>query len=177
MDDSRKLYRLLREDENPMIDGIRAKLPQAQDTPLKHIRNGSCRKSQWISTSRSLSCIEKFIKLKRKREGSFTVCRVVIIDEQKLMLYSEYFRLRNIFRSITEYRKAPIDTLIKPLIDEQTIGEILDFTDPKIMDKYIPSNPSRPMINDRARGYARKYDEVLVERFIPASCCLDILYK
>ncbi|XP_045157411.2 uncharacterized protein LOC123523800 [Mercenaria mercenaria] len=173
-----RLYRLLRDDENPMEDGIIAKRPLADETPLKHIRNGSQRNSQWISTSRYLSDVDNFIKLKRKKEGMLTRCRVVEIDEQKLQIHAETCRnemqqIQNNVMKMLGYIPQNIDALLHKFT-EQTIGEILDFTDQSVMDTHIPFNPLRPHENERARGYARKYSEVLVERFIPADCCIYI---
>ena len=181
MDYRPKLYRLLRDDENPMLDGIKAKNPLAEDAPMMHIRNGSNRSSQWISASKSLSATDNFIKLKRKRERMFTMCRVVEIDEHMLMNYSEQNKitcvhLRNYLRLMKGYTTQLIDTIIKSDTVNKT-GDILDFTDPNVMNKYIPSNPARSMINGRARGYAKKYSEVLVERFIPAECCICVYYR
>lgn len=84
-----KLYRLLRDDENPLIDGITAKLPQDDKSPMVHIRHGSRQSSQWISTSRELSAIDVLIGYKRRRRERFINCRVVEIDEELLKLHAK----------------------------------------------------------------------------------------
>ncbi|XP_053395519.1 uncharacterized protein LOC128555839 [Mercenaria mercenaria] len=171
-----KLYRLLRDNENPMEEGIKAKLPHEDKTPLQHIRHGSRQDSQWISTSRHLSDIDELIRFKRKHEGWSRQCRVVEIDEQKLKLYAEMSKdimrqLVNIMKKKAVKKPRKMMKLLTQFL-EQTTGKVLDFTDQTVLDRYIPSDSFG--LNEKARGYARKYSEVLVERFIPADCCIRI---
>lgn len=171
-----KLYRLLRDDENPLEDGISARRPLADDPPALHIRHGSRRSSQWISTSRELSAINKLIEFKRKKEGWDVKCRVVVIDEQKLQEYAKACksvkeRLRRLIMGKENHREA---TTLVELFFKMATRDILDFTDSAVMDKHIPFNPAKPQQNEWARGCARKYREVLVKGHIPAECCITI---
>lgn len=152
---AQKVWRLLRDDEpSPLVEGIVAKKPLVNDSAVLHIRNGTTRKTQWISTSKDLKAVEKFIKLKRKREGVRTTCRVVEIDLHLLRQYA----VNNVFADA-----------------KHQTGQILDFTDPSVLNSYLPFNPARPTQHERTRGYATKYREVLVERYIPAWCCTRII--
>ena len=174
-----KLYRLLRDDENdPLKDGITAKLPLADKTPLEHIRYGSRThaQSQWISTSRSLSDVEELIRYKRRKEGRFKVCKVVEIDEQKLITHENEFKrfLKLIKVEWPELFSKYSTKLIKNVFLKVTTGDILDFTDPSVMDKYIPKN-NLLLDSMTARGFALRYREVLVGRHIPAECCVRII--
>lgn len=178
MPDRSKLYRLLQDDENPLDEGISARRPLANDSALIHIRHGSRRSSQWISTSRELSAIDKFIKLKRKKEGVFAKCRVVEIDEEKLQEYSEQCsnvsqELLSELQTLGDGKSEHFKCLFNHVRDQPT-GRILDFTDQTVMEMYIPFNPAKPKQNERARCFARKYREVLVEGHIPAECCIAI---
>ncbi|XP_053395516.1 uncharacterized protein LOC128545836 [Mercenaria mercenaria] len=173
-----KLYRLLRDDENPLDEGIKAKLPNEDKTPLQHIRHGSRHNSQWISTSRNLSDVDELIRFKRRKEGRSRRCRVVEIDEQRLKLYAEKNRdnmrqLLNLMMKMTVKEQRIMWKLFTQLLEETT-GKIFDFTDQTVMNEHIPKDPFSLSENEKARGYARRYSEVLVERFIPADCCIRI---
>ncbi|XP_060579846.1 uncharacterized protein LOC132736672 [Ruditapes philippinarum] len=176
MESKTKLYRLLRDDEeNPLENGVTAKLPLADETPLHHIRHGSRTQSQWISTSRSLDDVKKLIRYKILHEGR-KACRVVEIDEQKLVkLKKELNRLKiEKVMKILEILQKPSELILTDLLMDyiltNTTGKILDFTDESIMNTYIPNQFG----NMTARGYAEKYSEVLVERYIPSECCTRI---
>ena len=171
-----KLFRLLRDDEKPMTHGIVAKSPLADDIPLQHVLYGSWRHSQWISTSRNLSSIGHFIKQKRRHRHTRR-CRVVEIDELKLVAFSKMCRLKikrllwkyNRYHTLPAYLKSEIFLYLR-----QTTGKIVDLTDPSFMNIYLHhQNRRRSKI---ARTYARKLREVLVERYIPAYCCNGIYY-
>lgn len=171
-----KLYRLLREDEkDPLKDGIVARRPLHDDPPMVHIRHGSKQTSQWISTSREISAIDVLIRYKRKRrrgEGDFSRCRIVEIDEEllksharRLKLFVRVFEKMRTHPGVTDREKSLVNKLLPKLT-----GQILDFTDNTVLDTHIPSSTQ----NERARGYATRYKEVLVERFIPAKCCITV---
>jgi hypothetical protein len=49
---------------------------------------------------------------------------------------------------------------------------IIDLTDPKTLDDCIPPLPG----NERARNFATKFEEVLVEGFIPPHCITNTFY-
>ena len=175
------LYRLLRDDENPSQFGIIAKMPLAVESPRNHIRSGSSQSSQWISTSRRMTDIHLLIKLKRKTEGRTANCRVVVIDEQKLKWYSQIgeIQIQQLFQTFN-IRDGRIPVYLYPFlcpVISLTTGPILDFTNQRVLDTYIPRDPSGFGENNKTRGFAMKYNEVLVERYIPADCCIAVYNK
>jgi hypothetical protein len=56
------LYRVLRDDENALLNGISAKYPNATLTVEKHVDKGSYYASQYISTSATSAAAEDFAK-------------------------------------------------------------------------------------------------------------------
>lgn len=72
---------------------------------------------------------------------------------------------------LTEHEKSLASKLLELLT-----GKILDFNDRTVLDTHIPSSPFSTQ-NGIARGYATRYKEVLVERFIPAECCITIYHR
>lgn len=162
------LYRLLREDENPLVEGIKAKIPLAEEPSCSHIRNGSRKDSQWISTSASLKAVEMFVGLRKKKYGSSADCRVVKINRRKLERYSN--DCENSFKHNSPLYQEKFcgngfRTELVPL--NKRTGKIIDLTKYENMEIHVS--------NQRARAYASKYCEVLVERFVPANCCICIL--
>ncbi|XP_060579847.1 uncharacterized protein LOC132736673 [Ruditapes philippinarum] len=180
MDEGKTLFRLLRNDENPLQFGIIAKIPLAVESPRNHISEGSKLPSQWISTSRNMAAIDLLIKLKRKTEGPNAKCRVAVIDEQKLLWYSQLsvFQIRQLFQTFN-IRNGQIPAHLYPMLCPTislTTGPVLDFTDQQVLDTYIPTVQGVGN-NNKIRGYAMKYSEVLVERYIPADCCIAVYNK
>lgn len=159
---SGKLYRVLRDDENP-THGIIAKDLGASVPPSEHILNGSRRASQWISLSRSLEVLKRiYLKNKKNRDRRKGIVssyiRIVEIDEWKLRMYSD----RNASRRVS-------------LKNEATTGRILDFTDLSVKEEYLSNNTLPWLMYTEERRLVEKFKEVLVERFIPADCCRMII--
>lgn len=162
------LYRLLREDENPLVEGIKAKLPLAQEPPWSHVRNGSRKESQWISTSSSLEATEMFVQLKKRKYGASVSCRVVKIHRKKLENYSKVCKSKIKYNSPLYQETFCGNGFRTELVPfQKKTGEILDFTNHNTLSCHLSEK--------RAKGYASKYCEVLVERYIPANCCICIL--
>ena len=55
-----RLYRLLREDEQPKEEGIKAQSPNANKSVREHVNFGSNFTSQFISTSASMAAVRDF---------------------------------------------------------------------------------------------------------------------
>ncbi|XP_053395514.1 uncharacterized protein LOC128555835 [Mercenaria mercenaria] len=170
------LYRLLREDENPLAEGIKAKLPLDESLPLSHVRNGSRKDSQWISTTASIEAVEKFVRLRWKKRGRRSVCRVVKINRKKLENYAKECEL-SVEKDLPLYQETFCGNgfweNVVPF--EKKTGKILDLTKMEVLDTYLPKQPNVQKFNERARNYATKYCEVLVERFVPANCCICVI--
>jgi hypothetical protein len=164
------LYRLLREDEHPLSDGIMAKYPSRNETPAFHIRNCSRNACKWISTCASEEAMEKLIELKRKQidKGKITdACfRYVEIDRKKLETYAQKSDPLDV-----ALFEAFQDSIVRIVPLREKTGKILDFTDSDVMKKYLPKSDQKYKIQ---RNFANFYEEVLVERFIPPHCCTAV---
>lgn len=75
------LYRLLRNDEYPMEDGLVPKDASANVTVQKHIAKGSKIESQFISTSCSLNAILQFAQMPNSQTTRIAVISVADLEE------------------------------------------------------------------------------------------------
>lgn len=69
---------------------------------------------------------------------------------------------------VTNHEKSSAIKLLPKLT-----GQILDYNEKPALDTHI--RPSTQ--NEKARDFATRYMEVLVERFIPVKCCIAIHYR
>ncbi|XP_052807928.1 uncharacterized protein LOC128236844 [Mya arenaria] len=128
------LYRLLRSDEDTNKDLVARKPTATEVTVESHIMGK--KDSPYISTCANKATVEMFVGLAKKK------------DEKKKT-------------KITRYTVVQIDV---EKLKKAGCSEIIDLTDPDILDKEIKES------NKRARNYATKYKEVLIKSKVPASC-------
>ncbi|XP_063420047.1 uncharacterized protein LOC134705212 [Mytilus trossulus] len=67
--------------------------------------------------------------------------------------------------------------IVKINVKKLTNVEIIDLSDPAVLDKHLPTDPwpEKPKKNSMFRNWATKYGEVLVAGTIPAKCIETIL--
>ncbi|XP_060587614.1 uncharacterized protein LOC132743115 [Ruditapes philippinarum] len=173
------LYRLLRDDEFPLTDGIMAKRPSRDKEPSYHIRQCSSeyKACHWISTCATMEGLKKMKELKRRKlkddEGDNDTClKYVVIDRSELETYAE---------KCEEAYNDPLfevfqDQIVRTVPFREKTGRILDFTYSNVMDEYLPKKDQSDKKYQIQRNYAAKYEEVLVERFIPPHCCIKVIH-
>ena len=122
------LYRLLRDDENPQINGITAFMPNAIMSVHEHVSGGSYTSSQYISTCATWEAVVEFAS-----------------------------------RSTTFPRR--VATINAQALTSTGVGFIDLTTEEK---RWMLLN------DDRARNFARKFQEVLIVGEIPPSCIVQI---
>ena len=89
----RFLYRLLRPDENPQVNGIKAECPGANVSVHEHVSTGSNRKSQYISSCASPEAVETFAERSStfpKRVAKINVDELEDIGEARFIDLTEW---------------------------------------------------------------------------------------
>ena len=137
------LYRLLREDEDPS-NGLSARNPEAKDAKISSHVNG-LKESPYISTTATKQAIQAYYWLAEKKNEKK--------NEEK-----------NEKKETQKQKKFTVVKIDKDKLLKENKGvEVFDLSDEATRDKYLAGN-------NKLQNYAAKYEEVLIQGFVPANC-------